>query len=69
MTPTPFFPSPERGPAASELCQSLNCLLLAWVYYASETGLNTPELMRHYENGQTLLQHFQKQEQEPYEHP
>ncbi|NJO03639.1 MAG: hypothetical protein HC880_19910 [Bacteroidia bacterium] len=69
MTPTTFFSSPDTGPALSELCQSLHCLLLAWIYYASETGLNTLELMRHYENGQALLQHFQKQEQQTYEHP
>jgi hypothetical protein len=60
QNPLFYFLTEQSSP--EHVCESLEALLYGYLYYASESGIKTNELLRHYETAKTLLGLFHQLE-------
>jgi hypothetical protein len=51
----------EEQSTREEVAESLEALIYGFVFYAAETGMNSQEILKHYDTGRTLINLVTKQ--------
>jgi len=58
---SPFLYFLEEQSTREEVAESLEALIYGFVFYAAETGMNSSEILKHYDTGRTLINLVTKQ--------